>query len=335
MSKKMLRAMMLAVAGTGVIAGATFARADLQVQGLFGHSEQGRPVNGYLVLPTVVEPGHALTELATDLVLFAFAPGAGTNGFDTQLHVHLQETGEIVKIDAFGTVTVFAYLGPSSELDSHPWSPTFDVLGVHSGAMLVGDAPEVVEVQNEGATSSFDIVEPVNHEVKYLACDPYGAFGGALLAVDASGWVQTVAMDGTMAPLAIGLGPGRQALAFAPGGALGDDVYITDRADRMIYRVGPDHTPGDPVVPWLDLSGLDVRPGSIAISAGGAMGTDVLYVIDERTRTLMKFAADGTYLGPVVRGLDRGATIAVPDVGEFADTLVIGVNGSIWVLSAE
>lgn len=331
-----LRATMLVVAGVAAIAGTIDVHAEAPLlDGFVRHSEQGHAMTKAVALPVVVQHGHYIEPLKTNLGPFQFAAGPGANGFDTQLHVVQCMTGQVIKIDALGVVTPFADLGSFEPLGAQPWAPTFDVLGTYSGSMLLGDTSGVVEVETEGATAQFDINAPVGHDVMILACDPYGAFGGALFAIDEAGWVQTVAMDGSMTMTATGLGLDRHAMAFGPGGGFGDDLYIADEEHEMIYRVPADHLPGDPVVPWLDLSGLNVRPISIAMSTGGPMGTDVLYVMDGRSRALLKFGADGSFLGPVVVGLGGSATISIPDSGQFADTVLIGAKGTIWVLSAD
>ena len=78
-----------------------------------------------------------------------------------------------------------------------------------------------------------------------------------------------------------------------------------------------------------------VAANGASVGVGGTiMGlVDVVYVADSKRGRIHRFGADGRYLGVVVANLRGVASIDVPQQGAFAGRLVIGVNGSLYVVS--
>ncbi|MHC5029171.1 MAG: hypothetical protein ACYTGR_20665, partial [Planctomycetota bacterium] len=71
-----LRAAMLVVAGIATFAATLDVRGEtLLTEGFVRHSEQGHAVTEISVLPLVVQHGHYIEPLKTNLGPFQFAPG--------------------------------------------------------------------------------------------------------------------------------------------------------------------------------------------------------------------------------------------------------------------
>jgi hypothetical protein len=299
--------------------------------GLTGHSEQGHTTGdtkpppdalpSFLVRPLACGLGRAQTTAG-----LTHDPGVG-------LYVALYDDNVLVTIDDEGTISTFADLDPLAP-DGHPQAPTLDVLGTYEGALLFHEAGSnaLCQVGSDGTPSV--LVDPSDASASMTAglCDPYGAFGGRMLLTDRSGSLRAVEADGTLTLLAKRVGHVGHALAYGAGGDFGNAVYVTDVGRRRILRVDASHPAGATAPVWLDLSDTPIVPSSIAISAAGPFGTDVMYVADAGLGRVIMLGADGSFQGEFVTGLMGEPSIELPRDGVFAGSMVITSGGSIWVI---
>lgn len=296
------------------------------------HSEQGATPPPTAGIPDT----FTLTSVATGLGPMRLVVGPGINGFDSTLYVLLLRGNRIVTITPFGMVGHFTTLPRYS--CSGVTSMVFDLQGNYNGSLLlnanlnrIGAVAPTGEISflrtRRYRASSGELAGPVA-----LGCDPYGAFGGGLFVAESTGSVLEVGADGQIAKLTQCYGGGHLKMLFSSGGAFGQDLYIADTAGRRIFRIPPDHVPGEVAPTWLDLVPLGIEPYSLAISRSGPFGQDVMYVSEAHGGRIMAIGPAGQVLGVFISGLDAEPSIELPANGPFGGTMVVAASGDIWVI---
>ena len=289
-----------------------------------------------------VAPGYSITQLATGIDRPFVAAGPGAGGYTGGLYVTTGATKQIVIIDAAGNQTLFADLSGIVPFDAVFW-PTFDRVGSYGGALFVDDdnnvSPDrIYRVTSSGTGSVFASGPGVDNDV--LVFDPFGAFGGSLfLHVGQSlATLYKVTPAGASTAFATGIPDSTGQIAFSPGGAFGTSMYIVGESNGRIYTAAPGHVAGQPasLFAGFQANSGSVRPGGIAISGTGPFGTDVMYVMNRNTLSIVTVNASGQTTGTFATGLSGVTVIDLPRTGDFADTMILTDlgNGSIYVVRA-
>ena len=301
------RCMLTSSALAGIAAGAVgvmTARADdVLVQVHVGHTEQG-----YV-------PGVTIGSGA-ELVPLTDRP---TGNFFMPLYIALGDEQTLVTLDEAGEAVPLADLSMIG-LAAPPWSFSIDTWGDYGGALYLNDdANRVYEISVDGIVSLFALNEADQVHNTALAFDPHGAFEGRLFLTDSSGSLHTIETNGEITTVATDLGGAGHHLAFSPGGAFGEDLFVADVATRRIFRISPTHAASEAPPVWVDLAApeLDVVPANLTIGSDG-----IMYVEDADSDRIVALGPDGAPLSERSSGFDFTASIELPRA-EAGDVLAL------------
>ena len=288
--------------------------------------------------PTIQEPFFEVTSIATGLGRSQSAEGPGSGGFGTDLYVARADLQRIDIVEiATGTATPFSLFGSSliSPGISHgPWWPTFDRVGGYGGLLLVdsdtaSSTDRIMEVDSGGIASELTShSNPWDYDT--LVFDPLGHFTGALfVTIGPTETLDTVSSSGVESIFATSVPDDMSQIVFASGDGFGTSMYLANRSDGKIYAIDSGHVPGTPMPSTPFASGLDI-PSGLAISPGGAFGTDVMYVATEGDGKVLKLSTTGTVLGEFATGLSGVTSIYFTSDQRLILHEVI--SGDIWLV---
>ncbi len=269
------------------------ARDDAPVHGKTGHSEQG------FIPGVIVDP---------NLDLYLLVPQEASAGFEQSLYVAMGDVTLLVTLNERGEIIPLADLGMIS-LPPLPWSFSIDRLGGYRGSLYLNDdRNRVYEITLAGEVSLFVANGAGGVRNTAIELDRYGAFAGRLFLTDTRGSLRRVDPDGRVALFATGLAGAEHFLAFSPGGAYGDHLYVADAAARRILRITPRHVPGDPAPVWVDLRKIDPHfvPRRLEFDDAGRSGR-VMHVHGARAGEVIDLAADGTPVSESESGFEEPA----------------------------
>ena len=286
--------------------------------------------------------GFTVTPLVAGLGRSQSAVGPGAHGFSSALYVSRIPTATMDVIDTSGAITPFADLSAILPPNDGPWWPTFDLRGNYGYKLFVNsDSPHnIYSIDSTGVGSLFQSFTAPDWDNDAMAFDPTGLFSGALFLTEGGTVEQSiykVATDASTQLFASSVENQLGNFAFGVGLGFGENMYIADRNGEAIIQLAPDHVPGDPPTVFADFSAQGFRPVGLAISHGGAFGTDVMYVSEIGSGLVLRLAPDGAVIDTFMTNLPDPTGILLPQTGMFAGTMIVHVGpaGDIYLVTPD